>query len=264
MTYDPDCGHHRGADGTPKGFNQPQGVGDAPSTLLDGLRNWWKFDDDGTWTDSISEEEYFTEVNSPGTVTGKINYGIGTHGSSAPHLTSADVDLRIPSNGNTDWTLASWILPVSSGYGGSGGRTFAIWDTQFNFGMLTESSGNFPWMNGNIGGSWVNTDISGTAAAEIPDDTWGLCFWQFSAESGGSSVFTVRTIISGTERSASGSHSGTVAAPGTGYSMKIGFINSSYKAGADMDMMGIWTRHLTADERLELFNGGTGLDHPFS
>ena len=247
------------------GFSPPQGSGgDAGSTLLTDLNHWWKMDDDGVWIDSATSTSYWTEVNSPTTVAGKISYAIDTYGSSAPHLTSADVDLRIPSNGNIDWTLASWIMPVTSGYGGAGGRTFAIWDTQFNFGMLPESSGNFPWMNGKIGGSWVNTDLSGTAAAEIPDDTWGLCFWQYSAESGGSSVFTLRTIVSGTEYTVAGSHSGTIAAPGTGYSMKIGYINNDYKAGSALDMVGIWSRHLTAPERLELYNSGSAKDYPFA
>jgi hypothetical protein len=252
------------AQGVVAGFRPAQGLADSASTLLTDLKHWWKMDDDGTWVDSKTGSSYWTEVNSPTTVAGKINYAIDTYGSSAPHLTTADTGVDFANSGDSDWTCSAWVKPITSGYGGTAAKTFVITPSQFNFGMTKESTGNFLWFNAKIGGAFVNTDMTGTAAAEIPDDTWGMCFWQFSAESGGSSVVTLRTIISGTEYTVTGSHSGTVAGRGTGYTMKIGYINNSYKAGSALDMVGIWSRHLTAAERLELYNSGAAKDYPFS
>lgn len=246
------------------GFSPPQGSGgDAGSTLLTDLNHWWKMDDDGVWIDSVTSTSYWTEVNSPTTVAGKISYAIDTYGSSSPHLSTADAGVVFPSSGNSNWTCSAWVKPITSGYRGTGGGTFIVTPAQFNFGMLPETSGNFLWFNGKIGGSYVSTNMSGTAASEIPDDTWGMCFWQFSAESGGSSVITLRTIVSGTEYTVTGTHGGTIAGPGSGYTMKMGYINSSYRAGAALDMVGIWGRHLTAAERLELYNSGSAKDYPF-
>jgi hypothetical protein len=258
------------------GFNSPQGglvgfspsqgsdSGEAVSTLLTDIRHWWKMDDDGAWIDSATSTSYFSEINSPTTVAGKINFAIDTYGSSAPHLSTNDTGVDFLSSGNSDWTCSAWVKPITSGYGGADGKTFVLTPAQFNFGMKPEAVGNFLWFNAKIGGSYVSTDMTGTAASEIPDDTWGMCFWQFSAASGGSSVMTLRTIVGGTEYTVTGSHGGTVSArTSPGYTMKIGYINNDYKAGSALDMVGIWSRHLTAAERLELYNSGSAKDYPF-
>ena len=63
MTYDPDAGHYRGADGTPRGFNPAQGVAAASNPILADIRWWFTFAGGG-FTDSVSGKS-LTAVTTP-------------------------------------------------------------------------------------------------------------------------------------------------------------------------------------------------------
>jgi hypothetical protein len=211
-----------------------------------------------------------TEVNSPATVAGKIGNAIRCTGASEylQETTAGPGNpmLNLPNNGITDFTLCMWFRPDSTSVPAITSRTFWAMDTAYNFGITGQSTGNYLWASGYVGGSWENTDLSGTAASEATDDAWNLGFWQVTcpiSNDGTNTEFKLITIVGGTEYSFSEDHAGSVGPLGASYTLKIGYESATYRANSDLDMVALYTRHLTSDERMAIWNGGNGTTYPF-
>jgi len=252
------------------GFNPAQGAGAGvtPSTLLEGIRNWWKLDDDGTWTDSVTTTNYWTENNSPTTTTGKINYGIDfayTGGYSGPYLSATNAALDVgdgTSGGDKSITVTGWVYQdVGTG---SRGKTALHWN--YGFYLNTGHPGATYTLRVNCymnGLGWKGDSLLSTPTVQT--GAWNFVFMRYynltDTPTAGSISYHCG-IVTGSGLTASTPVTHSAGYKGNTAECKMNY--PGYELQGTLDLVGIWTRALTDAELIELYtttNGGT--DYPF-
>lgn len=190
---------------------------------------------------------------------GKITQGAGFNGTSSQILlgNGSGVDNIFTTGG----TIAMWIKPTafSNVYAarmaekrGSGG-----WIVTFDVTSGSTSKINFDIVFNTSNGSWNSTSaVLSTGSYQFVVITYD-----------GSSVLNNPIIYmngSSVSITQTGIPVGTIVTDAT-INMVLGNATTSSRwySGA-MDIVGIWTRALSASEVTTLYNGGTGMQYPFS
>ncbi len=226
--------------------------------LTDSLKAYYKFDESsGNASDSSGSGYTLTNNNTITYTTGKINNCADTGSSNTNKYFSGSNWLSYSEVGS-GWSFDFWINPASvssrfvthnmlvlnSGTGTSK-RAFSIQHTN------TAGQGLGVWMIGNtLVDYWSGTILS--------TSTWTHCAVTFDGTTltiyiNGSSVYS--SAFSFTDR-------GDTA--GVGTSTVFGEQGANSLLSGKMDAGGIWARALTSGEVSQLYNGGAGLQYPFT
>jgi hypothetical protein len=225
-----------------------QVVNSPTSSLATGIEAYWKFDEGSGTTTSDSSGHGSTGTTHGSNIwtpSGKINAG-----------------LQLGGPGSTNYVSTS--LPVTT----SGPVTYAGWanraDSLGSYGLLGSSA------SGGTG-----------PLIQIPSGTNSIKFWRHT--SGVSTVFnnavptpgtwfqwalvddpTAQTTTLYINGASVGTNSYTATGATAGNVEIGGYAGTSSLFKGLIDEVGVWNRALTATEVTTLYNGGTGLQYPFS
>lgn len=212
--------------------------------LVDGLQAYWKFDESsGNAADSSGNGNAATNVNSTAYATGKINNGADLERGSSNYFTVNDsASVSIVNGWSVSFwmkieSLNNWMIPFRkrSGENGCGTLIYANGDFDVNAGA------------GSFGGQ--------TNALGLTTATWYHIVIYFN---GATSKLYVNNAAPVTQNIPN------ITDPATAL-----YIGANVSGGSDsfdgiIDEFGIWNRELTASDVSELYNGGSGLQYPFT
>lgn len=199
------------------------------------IANVYTFDaSDGT--DSVGGK---TLANSSVTFgTGKLGAKCATFNGSAKFETSVNIGIT----GTTARTMNFWVKYTSTS--GDGMVTFGTTGTGNGFSALAVSNQLY------FGGESADVGPSGAA---LNDGNWHMCTITYDGT-------TIRLYTDGTAGSTGTPTLNTAAAH-----LFVGERNDgSSKFTGDIDEVYLWTRALSAAEVTSLYNGGAGLQYPFT
>ena len=275
MTFDPNYGHFNTAQGTASGFAPAQGSSSGPAASTEGLRNWWKWEDDGTWTDSGTGANYWTENNfGDQQAAGKIGYSIDfprTSGYGGAYLSYTGDDLdwghdfeSAPYAEDLPFTFFSWVYPEDDTTFPRA-KTFFHFNTGFYYGTGTGASAMrvrlSVWRWG-AGGTW--RAVSEVTSRDLVADEWNCIYGRYQPAYGTGDntaryhcgVIHAGTLYQATETTMVGGFNGGTAEVRVSY--------PGYDASCRQDCCGFYTRQITDDELLDLYNAtNSGTDYPF-
>jgi hypothetical protein len=216
------------------------------NTLANGLVAYWKLDGDST--DSVGTNNGSDMNVAYSTSNGKINIGAGFDGS-----TSA-INLGNMISGVTDFSICSW-LKTSIATGGHiiiGQRDNSSVDGQFLFGISDGKLYIVTYDNAHTYG-YADVTYSNTMLA---DGNWhSVCF----TSNGTSGTFYRDGVQDGTLNASSVITFSSSITGEIGYDRRDG----SGRWNGDIDEVGFWSRALSATEVAQLYNNGSGVQHPF-
>lgn len=238
--------------------------------LTDNLQAYYKLDESsGNASDSSGNGNTLTNVNTATFSAGKINNGAALARASTQYFTAADsasLDL------SGDCTFSFW---VKIGNAPTSGQQYALFFKDANganntraYGLNYENSGGtkrftmylFP-TGYSYPGYWAgafNYDL-GTA-------TWVHVVIKVVIANGNSTK--VELFINGTSQGNFTLFDGTGATSiqNVADSLYVGYSNGGFQGAYDgmLDEVGIWSRALSSGEVTSLYNGGAGLQYPFS
>jgi hypothetical protein len=229
-----------------------RGGGAAASSLLDGLVAYWKLDEtSGTRIDSTGSNN-LTDNGGVGSTIGKQGNAASFSGSNDLSLTSS-TDLRLD---NTDFTVAFWVnfdtLPVGAfitilgKHDGLGLREYWFYRHQSTnkIALLTSPNGTTVEFLNTVGPS-LNTGQWYFVVGERNNATNTATLYIHDGINWDSGSFTSNGVWAGTAL--------------FGISRTGGF----ERLEGIVDEVGIWNKLLTAAERTQLWNSGSGLTFPF-
>ena len=220
----------------------------AGSSLLTGLVSWWDLDEEsGVRADSvIASGNDLTDNNT-------VLYAAGKIGNAASHVAAQTENLSKASTiFPTSYHVAGWIKPTTVAgtihffdCGGAWPNTVQV-AIAINGGKIQATIGD--------GTGFVQTNSTTGPSAGV---------WNFFDVSYDESTKKTSVSLNNEEPVVGSALSNT--ADRTSATLYLGcFLDgSSFDYGGEMDLVGIWSRVLTADERTELYNAGSGLDYPF-
>ena len=217
----------------------------AGSTLLTGLVSWWDLDEEsGVRADSvIATGNDLTDINTVGYTAGKIGNAASFVSANAEHLYLASSPIAV-SSGDT-YTFAGWVKPAAGKYCGI---------IRVDFYAILQA--------GAVGTSLFVTGYSYDGAAAksvsaytgIPHGNWIFLVSEITQPG------TVKLWYNGDNLIGESASLASFLAPNH---MHINEKDNGQKGDGEVDLVGIWNRVLTADERTELYNLGAGKDYPF-
>ena len=239
-----------------------------PVNVQKSLRNWWKFDDAGTWADSVSGISFWTENNSPATTTGKINDGIDfayTGGFSGPSLTATNALLDVGDGtavGDLSMTMTAWVYQ-DVGIGDRG-KSFAQW--LYGFYLNTGHPGGVYTLRTNFYaqvGAWLGDSILSTPTVQTGEWNFVFCRYYNLTDTPTAGAISYHCgIVNG-----DGIHTST---PVTGVGKYKGNTGEctlnvgGYELQGTLDLLGIWMRPLTDNELISVYTTTNALtDYPF-
>lgn len=206
----------------------------------------------GTRVDSHGSND-LTDVGSTGFATGKINDAAAFTFPFGERLEIADnTDI---STGDIDFTLAAWIYPtqasdpmniIAKWKFDDGNQEYAFYQGSFTsrFNFKVSSAGN------------NETNVTASSVA-LSNDTWYFAvMWHDSVNN----EIAIQ-VNDGTVHTTS--HSGGVFDSASKLVFGTGTLAEASFTGR-IDSVSFWKRLLTSGERTSLYNGGAGLDYPFS
>lgn len=222
--------------------------------LTDNLVSYWKLDESsGNAADSVGSNT-LTNVNTATFSAGKINNGISLSSSSSQYFTASDnASLNIT---GASFTISMWLKLTSqpatnTGFGFVGKRP-----TNAGYGLLYRDLSGTKQIN-LVKFGVIDQPINYT----LSNDTW----YHIVA------VQTVNTkwelFVNGT--SAGSFSNGSSYNSASGSPMVLGATGDNmggviYFFNGLIDEVGIWSRALSAGEITTLYNGGAGLQYPFT
>ena len=221
------------------------------STLTDGLVSWWSLDEtSGTRVDSHGSND-LTDNNT-------VTYVAGKQGNAA-EFTKANLEyLNVAAThglhgGDRDFTCAGWAY-VRNGSGLQG-----ICGT----GSSTAGAASSDWWVGISSSKFIFYGEVGTTHKPLTANTFGAIsadtFYFFVAEYNATTDTLGLSVNNGTVDTL-----GSVTAlnnTGNDFNVGLGFSNIAYLNGG-ADEIAFWSRLLTADEKTELYNSGSGIGYP--
>ena len=211
------------------------GGGGGSSSLLTGLLAFYNLSD---LTDASGNGNTLTNNNGVTFSAGKVGNAMNCNGGSSWLSTdlgttsqfTASLWISLPTNGTDQHFISNWNLGNNSFFmarGGNGALYGAINSSIFNW-------------DGN------NTPIS--------DQTYPWIHFVFAYDGSNVKVYT------------HGQNTNTVASGGSVNlsTLNIGRLSGVGGPTGQLDAVGIWSRALTSGEVTELYNAGTGKEHPFA
>jgi hypothetical protein len=219
------------------------------STLLNNLLSYWKLDEtSGTRFDSTANNIDLTDINTVGSTAGKI-------GNAASFVAANDEELTSTSNGldvgSSDFSVAFWFkLPTTPNALFAqviGRRTFSV---GWYFDLRSGTEPRLVLRNG----STASVD----AGVNYNDDTWHFAVLTFDRDADMSIYIDDMATPKG-----STSIIGITGIDTSFFAIGGRADTTGSNISGDVDEVGIWQRLLTAAERTQLWNSGSGLTYPF-
>ena len=221
-------------------------------SLLDNLISYWKLDESsGNASDETANNNDLTNQNSVAYSAAKINNGADFVSANSKYLTK----------------VSAANLPL-----GASARTFSLWFKSPDAGSLvnytflmygTGSSKALQWFafgndgGGNRGVAWNGYASDLFRAYAFAANTWYHIVGTFDGTN-------ARVYINGSLQGSAEDHSDWNT---SGATLSLGRSEQSggtYYLNGSLDEVGIWSRALSSDDVLELYNSGDGLQYPFS
>jgi hypothetical protein len=254
------------AQGGVSGFNPAQGKHISP--LLTGLRNWWKFDDVGSYPDSVTGTDFWTEVNSPTSGPGKIDLGIpfpytGTTGGGGLVYTGNDLDVGDgTAGGDLSLTVTAWVYQDV----GQGAQGKSFLDFQYGFYFNTGHPGYVYTLRANFYLQTGGGADSTLATPTVQTEEWNFVFLRYynltdTPTAGSNSyhcgIVTDAGLFTSTPVENVGGYKGTTA------TCKVNV--PLYDLQGTLDLVGMWTGPPLSDDALISLYSTTnsGTDYPF-
>lgn len=225
--------------------------GGVPSSLLAGIVEWWGLNElSGNRVGSVAGT-IFSPV-------GAITTTVGAGGSVAARLNGTAEDpqyFTTPSQpkfvfGDNTFTLCGWINVKSNTSSG----VLEKWAGSGNeFILYYESSGSLIYW-------FIVSPTDGTKFASFPYpdsdfNSWLFVIADYDKDTSKMRLFFNAVLVAETDISG-----GVIAGTDP---LRAGLPGNGSNDCA-LQRLGVWSRTLTADERVVLFNSGNGLDYPFS
>ena len=271
MSFDPDFGHYRGADGKARGFEPAQGAAGA-NPILEGLK-WWFPLAGGEYADSVTGKT-LTAVNSPTSETGPAGVSgtsMGVAAGDSNYVYSTDSYFRTVAESTGSgpetyypFTCTFWV------YMASGAHTWIMGDTNQWQCYKYPSGGHQMHCGVKANGSYWR--LANTSGSGLSDSTWYFFAFRYYGH-GYESDGSVGSWVNGkrVNRVSGSAGSGSIAETGTqdccGESLQTGAgitFGGAGTATGRLAMVGYWDRVITDAEVLEIYNttlGGGG--YPF-
>ena len=221
--------------------------GQRRSPLLDGLISHWKLDEaSGPRIDSHGGID-LGDINTVGSAAGKLGNAASFIATNEESLTTGDNAAL--SMGDIDFTIAMWVwfdALTGTGLAGKWGSGTVEYIAYFDGTNLRFHVSN----NGTANASVVN-------AHAISTGTWYFfCAWHDATAN--TINVSVNDNTPASAAHSTGVHNGTAS-----FYLGRNEEGLTWFTGR-LDSVSIWKRVLTAAERTQLYNGGAGLDYPFS
>jgi hypothetical protein len=209
--------------------------------LRDGLVAYYKFDEGaGNVADSTGNGKTLTNVSTMPFGTGKINNGITPDGTNRMVVLSGD---------NLGYTRGSQSMSWNFWVKASNWNSYIIQiRTSLATGMNTLIYGD--------GASHAKMYISGNevTSSVLSTNTW----YMFTiVKTGTTYEFFVNNVSQGT--TSEGAQTSTVNCIAFGANSNDGTTVTGSPLNGGMDEAGVWSKSLTSDERIELYNAGSGI-----
>ena len=208
-----------------------------PSTLLNNLVAWWDLDEtSGTRYDAHTNNLDLSLVGTNAIVTGVVGNAFNCNG--AGYLTIADNALL--DFGDSDVTIAFWYYPVGTG----------------SYVALQKSTNSVDGFYGFFSGTTVGwyCQGGGTVTRTITTGAWNHILYQYNKTTDQTSLqVNLGTASTGTKAGGFGNNTAAfrVGANWSGANIAVG----------RFDVISMWTRLLTTDEKNEHYNSGAGIGY---
>ncbi len=226
------------------------GIGEPPpvvSPLLTSLVAFYKLDEaSGTRSDSVSTN-HLTDNNTVTQAAGKVGNAAQFTAANSESLSITD-NAALSLGADSDFTIACWIYLDSKA-------------THMHIIAKRNAAAAIEYMLFyDTGADRFYFYITGTNIAATTIGSPATATWYFVVMWHDKTANTVNIQVNnGTADSAAwagGTSDGDAA-------FRIGAYDGGQYFNGRVDAVGFWSRVLTADERATLYNGGSGLEHPF-
>jgi len=218
------------------------------SSLLTGLVSWWNLDEtSGTRADAVGSND-LTDNNTVGYAAGKIGNAASFVVANTEYLSKTTPSLPTGTMYSCGWIKTVGTQNNDGCWSQNTATSNSCWGLMF--------VGNVPYWRTQAGASTVDLIWAGGAVSagdwhfiegyfDPANDKVGLAVdgsaWQTSAQAGADTL------------------------DNTGNAFWIGgYWGTAYTIDADIDLVGVWSRVLTADERTELYNAGASIKNAFT
>lgn len=219
------------------------------STLYTGLQAFWKLDEaSGTRVDQWGDND-LTDNNTVTQVAGKIGNAAQFTAANSEYLSI--VDNASLSMGDFDFSIARWVYLDSLGVSRAVVSKWAGVSSEYVVQTTTANQLQFAVSNNGT----AFTDIINTSV------TFSASTWYFFVAWHDATGNTINlSINNGT--AASAAH--TTGVFNGSSPVQVGAVATAAFWNGRIDALGIWKKALSAGERTSLYNGGAGLETPFS
>lgn len=216
----------------------------AGSTLNNNIYSWFNFEEaSGTRVDELGNYSFDQNTNVPGNRAGVIGNALDCSGTQWVYNGTSVLGIM---DGSLDWSISAWVYFDA---GGAYAYPFGVWGSGAQRGWLCEKT------NLDKFGFWSSSSSSTQSAVDLDISAWNHLVIVHDSVAQSTQLYK--------NGAAAFTHSGAI--PTTGLAdMTVGAVDGvSDRLNGAVDLMGIWSRKLTADEVTELYNGGSGKSYPF-
>jgi hypothetical protein len=219
------------------------------STLLNDLEAYWKLDETAsTRFDSTANSNDLTDNNTVGSTTGKIGNAASFVETNNEFLSIAsNTDLQLNSG---SWTISFWLKTPTI----AGTQTFlSKWSNAKREYIIYSASGRVTVAIGNGSAAAASFQTNGPNHS---DDIWNFVVVWYDAVASKSYIQLDNGSIA--------EHTVTITPGNNNNEFRIGGdVDNGGRFDGELDEVGLWSRVLTAAERIALWNSGGGLTYPF-
>lgn len=220
------------------------------SLLLTGLKSYWKLDEaSGNAVDSSGNSYSLVNTNTASYVSGKINNGISFNGTSN-YLTATLVS-ALPKISINVWVNLSTFSGIQMLYSNEERSSSKYGVSLYTNGSLVGNQLVFSIGNG-------ATHVDRTIAQTLTVNTWYMVTFTFDSNA-------LKVYVDGVQKD-SATLGFTSIGSNTSNRFRLGAEAGAtplYYYSGKLDEFGIWERLLSPTEITDLYNSGSGLQHPF-
>ena len=214
------------------------------SSLLTDLVSWWKLDEEsGTRADAVGAHD-LTDVNTVLYDTGVIGNSAKFDNTNGEYLEKSGISPAIDIRG-----MSFWVKPLATD------ATYEFYLGAIDAWASDISLQVYKYNTQIVANATADGLVQATTTALVAGNWHHITAWWEDSEK------KVYICVNNGTPVASSATTGTHDT-----AAKIilsGAAAGSFHASANIDLAGIWSRVLTADERTELYNLGAGKDYPF-